>query len=262
MRWDDVVDIACVGNGIASLAAAVVASDAGLDVFVADADDVNTSAQLLDSAFDLPARLGVDPADSETRTYLVAVSDGIQDLARLPRRSGLPAATVSDLPADEGGRVAPFFGRTLQSWATSCLASPYGALYTDVIGRNMSTLRTDNFGVIEAAVIGSVGSDVGTDVTVGEFLAAQANKRGIAVHRSSPLHRLVFDDLGLVVGVVVSTPDGVRAIRTRRGAVLASGGADPTAGLLDGSVTGPAKLCVMSRPASRFAQIGLLVGGD
>lgn len=253
MRWDDVVDIACVGNGVASQASAIAAADAGLDVFLADASSAS------DVAVDLPDRLGVDPAESETHTYLVAVSDGIGDLNQLPRRTALPLAAVSNLPVDEGGRIAPFFGRSLQSWATSCLSSPYGALYTDVIGRNMTTLRTENFGHIEAVEIGSITADDGADLTVGEYLAAQATMRGIAVHRSSPLHRLVFDDLGVVVGVVVSTPDGVRAIRTRRGAVLASGGADIDARPLGEAVSGTARLCMMSRTASRFAQIGLLV---
>lgn len=253
MRWDDVVDIACVGNGVASLASAVVAADAGLDVFLADASSTP------DVAVDLPDRLGVDEAESETHTYLVAVSDGIGDLNQLPRRAALPVAAVSNGPVDDGGRIAPFFGRSLASWATSCLASPYGALYTDVIGRNMTTLRTENMGHIEAVGIGSITADDGADLTVGEYLAAQANSRGIAVHRSSPLHRLVFDDLGSVIGVVVSTPDGVRAIRTRRGAVLASGGADVDARPLGEAVAGSATLCVMSRTASRFAQIGLLV---
>lgn len=260
MQWDDVADVVCAGTGVASLATAVVAADAGLEVFAADGDGDHGDGNLLLSAHDLPERLGVDSSDEETRSYLMEVSEGMDDLAGLPRRTALPVATLADVQSCSDRTVPPFVGHALRSWARSCLASPYGAVYTGIVGRNMSTIRTEDSGEIEAAVVGTL-SPGDVDVPLGDFLAEQVKRRGITIHRSCPLQRLVFDEGGQVVGAVVSTADGARAVRARRGVVLASGGGvastTPMSAQL-GAVPG-GKLCVMSRTASRFAQIGLLV---
>lgn len=256
MRWDDVVDVVCVGSGFAMLASAIVSSDAGLETFVADGSGAHVGTYRADSQADLPSRLGVDDAEFETRDYLTAVTEDLETPAGLRDPRALRVATVDPRAAGPGYRVPPFVGSALRSWAGSCLASPSGALYTDIVAKNMSPARTEEDGQIEAAVVAPIDATA-SRMTLGEFLATQAHLRGIHVHSESPLRRLVFDHTGRVDGIVVATPDGARAVRARHGVVIASGpGVDPDIPL---AVQQPARLCLMSRTASRFTQLGVLV---
>ena len=63
---------------------------------------------------------------------------------------------------------------------------------------------------------------------------------------------------GVIVGVVLATPDGPRAVRTRAGVTLASTdqghGYDAAAPASDGRL----QVCVVGRTASRFGRVELL----
>ncbi|MBV9092010.1 MAG: FAD-binding protein [Mycobacteriaceae bacterium] len=237
-----------VGSGAGGLATAIVAVDDGQTVFVAQSRATGRGS---------PYRLGLEVSDSDTNTYLDAVTE-----VAGPPRPGVPGV---DLPvrlladAVPGGLrcnrrhdpVEPFVGARLGDWAAACVVAPHRLLYSHVTGRNMTTMRSSSGERFEAAVVGSL--DAGRDEwVIDDWLSAQALDRGIDIHTDSSFERLVFDD-GRVVGAVVRTPDGVCAVSARRGVVMTTGG--PCAAT---AVETPVQVCVVSKTASRFGRVELL----
>src|SRR5262245_22824454 len=205
MDWDDRVDILCTGSGVAGLATAIAAVDAGASVFVADS-------------------AGIDVADEETNRYFGELS---RDL-RVPvhRAVAVKAPIRNDLApaAPAARRVEPFSGSRLRHWAASCLASPSGFLYSRVSERKAVTMRSLRGESFEVATIGCV--EVGPDlpkVVLPDWLSAQAGDRGIEVFGDSALRRIVFED-GRVMGAVLDTPAGPRSVRARHGVLVSTGG--------------------------------------
>lgn len=139
MEWDDEVDVLCTGSGVGGLATAIAAVDAGVDVFVADS-------------------LGLDVGDDETNQYFDELS---QDLCipvhRAPRdrradhgERGSGACGI-DIPASRAlHRLPP------ADWAASCVASPYGFLYSGVAERTAVTMRSSRGESFEVAAVGSI----------------------------------------------------------------------------------------------------------
>ncbi len=113
------------------------------------------------------------------------------------------------MPAASNSRqIEPFVGSRLRDWAASCLASPYGFLYSRVCERNAVTMRSSRGETFEVAAIGSI--ELGPDlpkVVLADWLSARARDRGIEVCTDSPLRRLVFEG-GRVLGAVLDTPSG------------------------------------------------------
>ena len=133
--------------------------------------------------------------------------------------------------------------------------------YTRASRRGSTTMRSRDGGAIEVIEVGSFESGAlefqGSALT--DWLGARARDRCIEIHAASPLQRIVFED-GEVVGAVVATPDGPYAVRARHGVAVAPGG--PLVStvtrheLLAGHAT--ARLCLVSRTASRFGRLELL----
>jgi choline dehydrogenase-like flavoprotein len=256
VHWDKVVDVVCIGAGPGALATAIVAVDAGLEVFVAEsggAEDANAGS--------LPRRLSTDVLDGDTIEYLDSLTQDLGPLSRPAWDVEAPVRVLAEPSQVELGRgaVETFFGARLGGWAAQCLASPYGVLYTAVSDRNMSPMRSRAGGTIEAAIIGSFELDPELPGSaLADWMSAQAKERGIEVHAASPLRRLVFED-GQVVGAVLATPAGPCAIRGRRGVVLGTGGnvpACPPRHLPAGQTT--MQVAVVSQTASRFGRLELL----
>ena len=185
---------------------AVVAVDAGEDVFVADSS-------------------AIEIADDETNRYFDELS---HDLV-----VGIPDAPVIDMPIrviedlapapSTPGVVEPFVGSGLRGWADGCLASPYGFLYSRVAERKDATMRSSRGERFEVAAIGSI--ELGPDLpqlVLGDWLCAQARDRDIDVSTNSPLQRVVFED-GHVLGAVIDTPSGTCAVHARRGVLVSTG---------------------------------------
>ena len=122
-------------------------------------------------------------------------------------------------------------------------------------------MRTRGGEAIEVNEVGAFepGGLEFTGLTLADWLLAQVGERGIEVHAASPLQRIVFED-GRVVGAVFATPAGTFAVRARHGVSVAPGGPHVTtaipAALLGGDAT--ARLCLVSRAASRFGRLELL----
>ncbi len=119
-------------------------------------------------------------------------------------------------------QVEPFVGSRLRDWAESCLTSPCGFLYSRIAERRAVTMRSSRGEPFEVTAIGSV--ELGPDlpqVDLGAWLYAQACDRGIEVTTDSPLRRIVFEE-GRVLGAILDTPSGTRAVRATRGRLIAT----------------------------------------
>lgn len=185
MEWHDEVDIVCAGSGLGGLATAIAAMDAGFDVVVADA-------------------AGIEVDDDETIRYFRELSQGLLVGARSAAAGARPVRVVDDLApaASRPRRVEPFIGSGLQDWATDCLASPYGFLYSRVTERKAVTMRSSRGEPFEVTAIGSIETGPGQpQLVLGDWLTAQAGHRGIDVNTDSPLQRIVFDE-GHALGAV------------------------------------------------------------
>jgi hypothetical protein len=265
-HWDEVVDVICTGSGTGGLAAAIAAADAGLDVFVADTggdDGLTEPADSWPGADSLRGRLNVGALDEETTEYLDAITQDLGPPTRFSRDIEESVGVVDDLSPVESGRRSPaetFVGARLRDWGARCLASPHGVVYSQVSDRNMTTMRSSSGEAIEVAVIGSIEPDShGTGPALADWLRAHARDRGIEVQAASSLQRLVFED-GKVVGAVVATPAGDRALRARRGVIMATGEDDGRTTSLGSALAGHAtvQVCIVSRIASRFGRVELL----
>jgi hypothetical protein len=242
MEWDDEVDVLCTGSGVGGLATAIAAVDAGVDVFVADS-------------------LGLDVADDETNLYFDELS---QDLCVPVHRApaiDMPIRVNEDLvpAASTSRRVEPFIGSRLRDWAASCVASPYGFLYSRVAERTAVTMRSSRGESFEVAAIGSI--ELGPDlpqVVLDDWVYTQARARGIEVCTDSPLQRIVFED-GHVLGAVLDTPSGAFSVRARHGVLVSTGGHD-----LGGTVPSDfperatLQVSLVRQAPSRFGRIELL----
>lgn len=255
--WDDVADVVCAGPGAGGLAAAIAAADAGLDVVVADGAGATVAG-----TGSLAHRLGL--FDVDTIAYLDALTQDLQPLSGHGWDTEVAVRVLGNgsLAGNGSRQGAPtFFGSRLKDWASSCLESPYGVLFSRVFDRNMVPAYTGAGESIEVAVIGSLEFDPDQPSTaLTEWLMNSARERKIQIRQSSSLQRMVFDGGGQVVGAVIAEPNGERAVRARRGVVMATGGngvqtAWPTRRNIEGKTV---EVAVVSRPASRFAEVELL----
>jgi hypothetical protein len=91
-----------------------------------------------------------------------------------------------------------------------------------------------------------------------EWVTDQARQHDIDVQTGSALQRIVFEE-GAVVGVVLSTPEGPFAVRTRAGVTLSPHGQDPVSDERADVVAGDRlQVCLVGRTASRFGRVELL----
>ncbi|WP_026256278.1 FAD-binding protein [Mycobacterium sp. 155] len=255
MMWDDEFDVVCCGSGFGALACAVAAADAGLDVLIVQ-PGIEYRHGGEDSVVPLLAA-GIE--DPETREYFDALSADLGSSE--PADAQLTVRSATDLvPAKPGGLVAPFYGARLRDWASECLHSPYGVLYTRLTGRQTTAMKTHSGEEIEVKVVGSLTPDsTGAATALSDWLTAQIRNREIPTYESSALNRIVFEE-GEIVGVVIDTPDGRQAIRARHG-VAVDTLSQP--GVLTGGVF-PAdepgrrlQVWLVGHSASRFARVEL-----
>jgi hypothetical protein len=262
--WDTEVDVAVIGAGIGGLANAIATVDVGGEVLVADA----VSASRADAApvavrervVAKPGWLLHDTPDLETNEYFAAVSEGVLAAAPAVTDGSVPRRTAHNLSRDEAfGRVETFVGARLTAWAAQCIASPYGLMYTGMRGWRTTTMRSDDGEAIEALSIGAMewGSGFGGG-ELRRWVAAEARERDIEVEADSALERIVFEE-GAIVGVVLATPDGPYAVRTRAGITFAprdeSSGSDEEVAPTPGDRL---QVCLVGRTASRFGRVELL----
>ncbi|MDO3635669.1 hypothetical protein [Mycolicibacterium arseniciresistens] len=263
--WDEEVDVVCVGGAVGGLASAMIAVDAGAEVFVAtapppvDDDVVAPPPSYLERGW-----LTHAPEDDETREYFAELSEDLATLDPVAGDMELPTRVVRAQTRDErdGRWVEPFYGGRLRKWATQCLRSPYGLLHSRVADWQTTTMRTPAGRAIEVKPLGPVGT-AGTVLSLADWLGGQAHDRQISIHTGVALQRVVFED-GEVAGVVVDGVDGPHAVRARHGVTIAPAdshavaiGRRPLQGY-----EGYQQLCLVSESASRFARLELLNMGS
>lgn len=229
---DEVVDLICVGTGIAALAVAIAAEDAGLDVLLtADTWTVASGAQRPELADDAAA-------------FLREVTDDIGAPANPDPQPWIRRAGEPGWPQLRPGVM--FSGAALRNWASSCLASPYGLVSTEVAGSEVEPLPVAQV-------------PAGTAIDLDAWLPELARERGL-VWDGTALQDLVLAG-GRVVGAVLSdegSPAGRTVVRALAGVVFSTGAAVPagTHRVVDAEVT---ELVIQPRPFSRFARLQLSV---
>jgi hypothetical protein len=256
----------CTGSGAAGLATAISAIDFGGDVFVAASPAGGPAGgagvPVSVGAGRLHPWIGSYVLDSDTTDYLAALSSDLGPFGRgAAAEIDVPICVVHEAPVGSSRTVAPFFGTELREWAARCLASPYGFLHTRVSDWRTTTLRTADGEAIEVAEIGSMQPDPeNIGASVFDWLAAQARDRRIEVVPDCSLQRIVFEE-GEATGAVLSTPDGVLAIRTRHGVTIANGSpqlSGETLYMAASAGDSALRVCLVSRHASRFGRVELL----
>jgi hypothetical protein len=261
--WDTEVDLVCIGVGIGGLASAIAAVDAGGDVIVADAaPDLGGDARSVATrrrVGSLRGWLQHEAVDIDTDDYFSAVAEGLDPLARRADGSRVPMRVASAWTADERS-VEPFFGAEIRAWDAQCLASPYGMLYSSVFGSEHTRMRSSDGESIAVMPIGEMDWHDGLgEHDLADWMAAQARERDVEVLASTRLKRLVFED-GLIVGVVLETPDGPFAVRSRRGVTLSPRDHEPASAdrLTDPSPGEQKQVSLVGRTASRFGRVELV----
>jgi hypothetical protein len=262
VEWDTEVDVLCIGSGGGALAMAIAAVDAGADVLMTDSAGGNHPSE---GPAPVGGLLGIDVGDAETNEYFHALSEGLS----IRRHGGAPTFEVPIRVVDDRSTtalasrpVAPFVGARLRDWAASCLASPYGLIYSRVSERKAITMRSSSGESFEFASVGSI--ELGPDLpqlSLADWLLAQAADRGIEVSARPSLQRIVFED-GQVVGAALDTPSGACAVRARRGVLMSTGGRDLSVTVshcCDDCVT--MQVCIVRQTPSRFGRVELLTSG-
>lgn len=259
--WDIEVDIACVGAGPSTLAGAVASADMGATVLLATPIVERSGTR---STIALKQRLGGflgswarPDMDEETGAYLTALSENFPSSHYGVGNSRMTVRTVSAMPSDCAD--AAFIGSRLRAWSATCLASPYGMIFSSVSGWRTRRMRAEDGQSLEVQPVGSISSaniTAGLDTTA--WLRSGVSARGLEDHRFTRLERIVFDD-GRIVGIELGTSDGVLAVGIRRGLALSSG--EPLAIQPPKEVdafTGDLQLCLVGQSASRFLRVELL----
>lgn len=260
--WDVEVDVAVIGAGIGGLANAIAVVDAGGEVLVVDAKppssgDLTTVAprERLATA----RQLLPETSDPETNEYFAEFVDGVGTNGS--RDVTVPLRDARNLSREEthGRVVEPFFGSKLNSWAETCVTSPYGLLYTSMRDWPTTTMRSSDGESIEVLSVGTVEwADGFGESALRQWVTGQARLRDIDVRTESALQRIVLEE-GVIVGVMLETPGGPLAVRTRAGVTFSPPDDESDAGVAVDADTGDRlQVCLVGRIASRFGRVELL----
>lgn len=218
--WDDVVDVICVGTGPGVLGYAICCAAADLDVLLVEPPgrpDAGTAELIAAMTQDLEA-----PPDESADFYLDAA--GPVKIRTAGRRA-----------------VAPFVGEHLRQWASLCLASGSGVMFTQVPDV-LAPVRDGDGQAITAAVLGPYRPPL------DGWLCEQAAEYRLTAQDS--FAGMVFD-AGRIAGVELA--DGAR--------IGATGGLAFPVGT--GVPDWPrdehdAEVALVGRRAGRFARLELL----
>ncbi|MBJ7336154.1 hypothetical protein [Mycolicibacterium sp.] len=261
--WDTEVDIAVIGAGIGGLANAIATVDAGGEVLVsACAPDFRGDGASVAVRERVEAKrnwLLRDTVDVETNEFLAAITEGVPE-SDVVRDLAVPRRSARNLSRDEAyGRAETFVGSRLTAWAAQCIGSPYGLLYTSMWDCHMTSMRSEGGESIEVISIGAMeGTDGFGENALRRWVASEALERDIEVRAATILERIVFEE-GVIVGVVLTTPDGPYAVRTRAGITLAPEDQAPDSSDHDEALAdGRLQVCVVGQTASRFGRVELL----
>ncbi len=210
-----------------------------------------------------PAEPATDEQLDATAVYFAAVTAEVDaDVSAQPSNDrSVPTRTVRALTESEthSRSIETFLGAGLLDWARVCLGSATGALYSTVRGWSSETLRDASDKTLRVASLGAIEWHAGDGPDeLFDWLAAAAAERDIATSSASTLQSLLFEDRR-IIGAELNTPDGPYFVRARHGVVISPDFTDagaPAEG--DPPQTGALEVCIVGRPASRFARVELV----
>lgn len=258
-QWDLEVDVVCLGAEGGVLAAGIVASNAGFDVFMG----VMESA---DGSGDLAAPVGYKGGDAQTTRHLAGFDYAFGGGGRA--HSFWPVRAVEDVAPPRPGRrgaIEPFFGAELEQWAYRCAAAPHGLVYDRVTKRQMTEMRSTRGEKVEATIVGSVDLSPGLPaLSMSTWLRATAAEADLLPDTAVRLVKLIFED-DAVAGALIDTDDGVLAVRARENLIIGVGdpAGDRTHPLVSATESVTVNVCLVSKAASRFGELEIVTAsGD
>ncbi|MGY1812491.1 FAD-binding protein [Blastococcus sp. SYSU D00820] len=235
--WDDACDVLVAGSGGGALTGALTAAREGLSVLVVEATDrfggttAYSGGGMWFPCNPVLRRAGDDDTVEDALTYFAAV---VGD--RTPRelqeafvRGGAPLVEYLERDPALAFAVLPwpdYFGAAPGARAQGRHIVP-APLPAAALGERRAHLRPPL--AVERAGAPLPAELTGGQALIGRLLLA-LDAAGADLRRSAALTGLVRDG-DRVVGARVRTPDGVRAVRARRGVLLAAGGFERNAGL-------------------------------
>lgn len=263
------VDLLCVGSGAGTLGAAVAAARSGMSVMYVcgrpqQSPTIAQPAPELSWADVLSQRWGIEAPAPQTNYYLNELTADL---------GGPEAATFSegiDIVEFEGsapiersgtGPIPPFYGSRVRTWALRCMRSTSGVVFTDISLPGAVKLRDASNEAIEVNDIAVLPRERLEEIHVRSWLLDHARQHGVQMTLGTGLQELVFDD-GQVVGAILNGPYGHDMVLASHGVMLGTGSPRPAPGRAIGPQTPhppAARLCLNSRPASRFFRLEVVV---
>ena len=267
---EEAYDVVVLGTGVAGLAAAIAAAEAGASVGLLEKDDLvgGTSAYSGGMVWipdnHLMRAEGIEDSEEAALTYLASMSHGMIDpeMARtfvtrapgivqwLDENTEVAFHIVAGMPdyhperpggCTTGGRSleCDLYGfEALGEWKDRIALGaqnfhPYYMMSETPIGSPMPVqLSAEELDRRREGNLRGVGQSL-----VGRMLRACLD-RGVLPVTGTAGRRLVVED-GAVVGVEVEDADGIRVVRARGGVVLATGGFDHDPELIRSFLRGP-----------------------
>lgn len=260
------VDLLCIGYGAGPLAAAVVAARARMSVAYIETlfeppphDDAARASPWPDA---LGERWGVETHAPEMSSYIDELTHDLRAPAASAPSMGLaftePAPSTSEYRGPDGS-VARFDGSQLRTWAYQCLDSSTGVVSTRVAQPGATRVRSAAGEVLEFSDVAAAPRNGIGEAEMHDWLLGLARESGVQLNAGVGVRRLLFEN-GLPSGAVVETPTGKRVVWAVHGVVLGTGSRRATAALPVQPQAASAgwRLCLCSRPASRFSRLELV----
>ncbi|MGB7360619.1 MAG: FAD-binding protein [Mycobacterium sp.] len=233
-EWDETTDVLVAGSGAGGVTGAYTAAREGLDVILIEATDKfgGTTAYSGGGGMWFPCnpvllRAGTDDSiDDALEYYTAVVGDRTpKALQETYVRSGAPL--VEYLESDELLKFTllpwpDYFGKAPKARADGMRHIAAKPLKVAAAPALRELVR----GPLDADRLGRPQPEdyfVGGRALIARFLAASEKYPHFSARRNTALTELVVDD-GAVVGAIVETDGQRRAIRARRGVLLAAGG--------------------------------------
>lgn len=237
LRWDEVVDVICVGPDLGVLAYGICCAAADLEVLLVDSPAV-PDVVLTNLIAAMTEDLGDSPPDGE----LVVT-------AIVPEPVPTPSGRRATMKAPRDTPLETFVGHKLREFSAGCLASPFGVMFTEVPDL-LIPMRTETGESVTAAILGRYR------FPLAGALREQANECGLVAE--DRLVGLIVED-GRIAGATLDTSSGTLLVGATSGIAISVGPSpaefpEPAHPDLGADL----EVAVVGRRFGRFARVGLI----